>query len=720
MEDDYADNETTRLCAVIDASPEDDTAARAINDVGDDDNNDNNDGGTDVAPYGYAGYGNYYEALQAYDDDDNDGYKPTNGVYHVDEDTGEDAVPADIGDLLPTYSPDDDGECADQDLGSDRGSDDTYDLAFDAFYAASLVAPLGDEQDVVSLGQRVSDAAIAYPDDYNVDDDLGGDVGGDDDPNGYLADQPVDATDYTPEATPPRADWPLDVHPFAAYIDDAVDSDDDDNTNDNGVVIGDRTWHDDMTDANDWPVKHLGSDDSTIAHVAPTPDGHDNNDDNDTNAVPIAPSEGTLDDHLADLCVPSTGPTPIGETHPDDLVADASETGAGISHVRHSHDYETAPVAAAACPLAQNAPADVAVADTVQGVDGAVVDDQTPAQTVNSSDDALAVESAVDIPGDDSDDQKAIAAFAPIAVVGPSPGADEADDTKAMASFEPITTATACVEPSDAVVEAPVVVTEVAVAVVEASVTAVVEPEPVAAPPVQTAAPTPAEAASWWSPWSWWSGKSASAGTASAASDARLKAPGWCSPRPTSTACVCVPWRRAARVPRRWPNPSACWANSSGSLAASPVPASPPRASTCRALRRCVPSWRPWRAPVARPTEVSVELLSPRPPDTRARAKSFVTPAGHRRPCPAHFGKEKATTDLLFVCAFFDAAKEIELAGKAVLPGLHIIGSPPLFLRKEGNFYFHLFITVFISCHAKKNSAPLPRKKGKKRQRACR
>ncbi|AVK74994.1 RNase E G incomplete domain containing protein [Pandoravirus quercus] len=526
MEDDYADNETARLYAVVDASPEDGAVPHAIDDVNDDDN----DGATDVAPYGYAGYGNYYEALQVYGDDDNDdgGYEPINDADCVGEDTAGDAVPADIGDLLPAYSPDDDGECADQDL----GSDDTYDLAFDAFYAASLVAPLGDEQDVVSLGQQVSDAVIPYPDDHHVGDDLSVNVGGDDDANGYSVDQPVDATEYMPDATPSRVNWPLDAHPFAAYIDDAVNSDDD---NEYGVVIDDRTWHDDVTEANDWAVGHVDDNDSPIADVAPATDGHvgddDIDDDNNPNAVPIACPDVILDTHSVSLCVPSTGCASVDETQPEDLVANASETGAGISHMRHPEDHDTAPLAADACLLLQEASADAAIADNAQGLDSAVVDDQAPAQTVESPDGAPAVDSTVDMPGDDSDDQKAIAAFAPIAVADPSPAADEADDHKAIASFEPITAPTAVVDvpavAGDAAVEVAdasvATVVEAPIVVVDAPVTAVAKPEPVATPPAQAA---PAEATSWWSPWSWWSGKSAPAGTASAASDARLKAPG--------------------------------------------------------------------------------------------------------------------------------------------------------------------------------------------------
>ncbi|AGO82769.1 RNase E G incomplete domain containing protein [Pandoravirus dulcis] len=484
MEDDYADNETARLCAAVHAAFDDDGASppRAA-DAGDDD---------DVTPYGYAGYGNYYEALRTEEDDDDDDAGDSDSI--IDDSVDADAVPDDIGDLLPVYD-DSVGERAEHDAEGDTDPEDTYDLAFDAFYAASLVAPLGDEQDVVGLGQAVSYVAVDYAhadgdaddrdgivnddgDDDHVDDvDDGAAADDTDDGNVNDDDDAHDAITCSPDlgshGGDPMADaaplsrivWPLNAHPFAAYVDDASDSTGD----------ADEPWHDNATD--DWSATHTNADGDgrVVAVTSGLCRGHD-----DTVSTAALAPENHSGDCAVDLGLPYDATAPPAET-------DASPVP--------SPDTDGTPTATIE---ADGSPADVPTADSGQEPD-AIADEpaEQAGPQIDLPGDPLAIESATEAAGDD--DQKAMAAFEPIAVSDPAPepAVDvAAEDAEAVSSFEPITPP------------------------VEAPVAAIVEraPEP---------APAAAETAgSWWSPWSWWSGKAAPVGTASAASDARLKAPG--------------------------------------------------------------------------------------------------------------------------------------------------------------------------------------------------
>lgn len=465
MEDDYADNETTRLCAAVHAPSGDDGASppRAA-DADDDD---------DVTPYGYAGYGNYYEALRT-DEEEDDGASDSDSTVD-DDDVDADAVPKDIGDLLPVYD-----DVVDERAASaaevDTESDDTYDLAFDAFYAASLVAPLGDEQAVVGLGQAVSDVAAdasycghadghadgnrnADDCDGADDDDEDDDDDSDNDAHDAITCSPVlgsHGADSMADAAPlSRIVWPLHAHPFAAYVDDVSDS--------VGDADADEAWHDNAT--NDWPAAHASAGDSVIAAAT---SGLCRGPDDTVSTAALAP-ENHSGDCAVDMGLPyhataSPVPSPNADGVPIPTIeADASTADSG--------------------------PEPDAIADGPA--------EQGTAQ-IDLPGDPLLIEPTAEGNGGD-DDQKAMAAFEPIAVADPV-SVPAAEDAEAISSFEPIAPP----------VEAPVA----AAVVVERA------PEPAPAP---AAAET---AGSWWSPWSWWSGKTAPAGTASAASDARLKAPG--------------------------------------------------------------------------------------------------------------------------------------------------------------------------------------------------
>ncbi|AGO84596.2 hypothetical protein psal_cds_671 [Pandoravirus salinus] len=494
-DDDYADNETARLCA---ASP---VATRygAIPHMVHGDDNDEDDTG-DVTPYGYAGYGNYYEALQDHQDDDHDsGCASSDGGGCLVDDPGatDDAVPDDIGDLLPAYSSDDGDACSDRVNVSDAScSDDTYDLAFDAFYAASLVAPLGDEQDMASLGHQASDAVAAAQYHVGHDDDVDGthNVAQDDndiDVNLHVDDVNLDddggscctsdeSVECAPDIIPLRVAWPLDAHPFAAYVDDASHSDDDGGGDDKDAICEDDTWREDgVTNADDAPSTHpTGTECVFAAATSIAGQGADNDD-------------GDRDDDKADAVSDATGKGDdlMCDQPPHDHTIVADEINSETLLARDPDvDGEPTPLSTEKCLLVQDVSVDVtnttAGTDNGQDMDAVAVDDRAsaqPQQVNDTSSGTAAVEpDAADAAGCVDDDQKAISSFEPIA-----------------APIQPV--------------QAPV---------------AVVEPEPDVAPPAQAAAPAAAEGGSWWSPWSWWSGKSAPAGTASAASDARLKAPG--------------------------------------------------------------------------------------------------------------------------------------------------------------------------------------------------
>ncbi|BCU03975.1 RNase E G incomplete domain containing protein [Pandoravirus japonicus] len=466
MEDDYADNETARLCAAAHVTSGGDGASPPRG--GDDDD--------DVTPYGYAGYGNYYEALRTDEDDDDEDAGDSDSI--IDDGVDADAMPKDIGDLLPVYD-----DSVDERAEDDAEPDDAYDLAFDAFYAASLIAPLGDEQDVVGLGQAVSNVAVdgsycehdddhdghahadCAVDDGGVDDDVDGADANDDDDNAHGAipcspDLGSHGGDLVADAAPlSRIVWPLDVHPFAAYVNDTGDSNGD----------ADEPWHDNAT--NDWPVAHTNADDPA-AGVFGLGQGHDDT----VSTAALAP-----ENHSGDCAV--------GLGLPYDATAPLTETDAPTAPSPHT---DAAPIL--------TAETDVPTAGGLQEAD-AIVDDEPAEQArpqIDLPGDPLPTESTTEAAGDD--DQKAMAAFEPIGVADPTaaPAVDAAEDAEAVSSFEPITPP------------------------VEAPVAAVVERAPEPAP-----APAASETAgSWWSPWSWWSGKTAPVGTASAASDARLKAPG--------------------------------------------------------------------------------------------------------------------------------------------------------------------------------------------------